>query len=163
MNNPEDGDLIGTSQGEVVIHRPRTEARVKLSPGLARGGLAHLARAGAAQVYLVLDEIRGTHDATVLNMHLRLPEDAASGRREEFAAGSVGLYGLRRASAQQGLQFTLDVTAFFAGLDPSSPSLTDDRDEVLVSILLHRELPASDPVVIGRILLLCRRERAQRP
>jgi tyrosinase len=157
MNPPKDSELMGLSSGEVVIDGPRTDTRVKLSPAAIQSVVARLSSAAdelpTARVYLALENVQGTHDASVLRVYLGLPEDAAASQRE-FHAGSVALYGLRRASVRhagssaQGLEFILDITPFFKGLPPASASLAD---ELIVSIRPHHELPAGSPVVIGRI------------
>jgi hypothetical protein len=147
MNRFDDGEVIGETPGEVVVHGVRTDIRVKLSPGVMAG-----TGAPAERVLMALEGIRGTHDATVLSVSLRLPADVSSDQDQEFRAGSLGLYGLRRASAGsgQGRRAILDATPFFRALTPTSASLVD---EIIVSIQLRRELPPGETIVIGRVVL----------
>jgi tyrosinase len=156
MSGAVDGEVIGTSPGEVAIHRSRTDSRVQLSSGAVQTIATRLSGAvgknPTEHVYLALDGIRGTQDASALSVYL-LP---ASDGPAEFFAGTVGLYGLRRASVRtatgsaHGLRFVLDVTPFFRDVIHASASRVD---EVIVSIRLRRELPVTAAVVIGRIVL----------
>jgi tyrosinase len=160
MKPPADSELVGASSGEIVVQGPRTDAVVPLDAAAVRELLARLGARGSAgsagHVYLCLDHIRGTHDATVLTVSLRLPE-AAAAAPHTFVAGSVGLYGLRRASVAHagspghGLGFVLDVTPFFESLRATHSSGTD---ALLVSIRAHRGLPAGSSVVIGQVRVL---------
>lgn len=137
MSSSEFGHVMGASPGEVAVHQLRTDARLKLRPGAADG----LVKSPSDRVYLVLDHVRGTRDAAVLHVHLALPGDEASDR----FMGAFGPYGLRRASAADGLQFSLDVTPFFEDFEGAS--------EIIVSLRLRRELPVEEATVIGRVLL----------
>ena len=68
------------------------------------------------RVFLNLENVRGTHDATVLSVYLNLPEGARPSDHPELLAGSVGLFGLRRAEFRDGhhggqsLNFVLEIT-----------------------------------------------------
>jgi tyrosinase len=157
MDTPKDSVLLGMSSGEVVIDGPRTDTRVTLSPAAIQSLVSRLSSAveepPAARVYLALEDVQGTHDASILRVHLELPKDTAKHQRE-FHAGSVALYGIRRASLRhagssaRGLGFILDITPFFKGLSPARSSLAD---EIIVSIRPHGGLPAGTTVVIGQI------------
>lgn len=155
MTASEDGEVIGTSSGEVVVRRLRTDVAVRLNAGTLQGIAARLSGARdkhpAEHVYLALDAIRGTQDASTLSVYIELPENHG-----EYFAGTVGLYGLRLATvaaenaSEKGLRFVLDVTPFFQGLDVAHAG---SSEELVVSIRLRRELPERAAVVIGRLVV----------
>jgi tyrosinase len=160
MSLPEEGEVIGATSGELVVHRLRTDAPLRLGPGTLRSVAARLSGARektpAEHVYLVLEGIRGKQDASALSVYIELPEGSAHGAQAAYFAGTVGLYGLRLASVvkenepPQGLRFVLDVTPFFRTLHMANAA---SSDELVVSIRLRRELPETAPVVIERVVM----------
>jgi tyrosinase len=161
MSADEKGELIGTGLSEVVIREASTEIRVELAPA-ALPKLASVATGArdVDRIYLTLEGIRGTRDATTLTVYLRFPDDGAFSRHPEFRAGTAALYGIRRASVRtpqgpgEGLDSTFDVTPFFRDL---SPAMTSSGSELIVSIRLRKELPASAGITIGRVALFHKR------
>ena len=133
----------------------RAQTIVKLTPEGQRtlGSLVSGASTGTPEssVYLGLENIRGDLDATVLAAYLNLPEGARPGDHRNLLAGSVGLYGLARASVSgnenggQGLTFYLDISRIV--IETKSP----DAEQIRVTIVSTRPLPDSVTLVIGRI------------
>lgn len=157
MSLPEEGEVLGTTSGELVVHRLRTDARLRLNAGKLRSVAARISAARektpAEHVYLILDGIRGKQDASALSVYIELPE---GGAQAEYFAGTVGLYGLRLASVAkekeppQGLRFVLDVTPFFRTLHIANAA---SSDELVISIRLRKELPESAAVVVERVVM----------
>lgn len=161
MTEGQEDELIGTGLSDIAIERQTTELRLEFAPGALR----QLASAVAAapdheRVYLRLEGIRGTRDATTLTVYLRLPHDAASVGQAEFRAGTAGLYGVRRASVRsspgsgEGLQSTFDVTPFFSDL---SGAAATSLNTLIVSIRLGQAPSDSPGITIGQVILLHRR------
>lgn len=164
MNASAGDELIGESSGEFVVRGARSDARLQLDPGITRRLLERLASPRAQvpseRVYLSLENIRGTRDASVLNVQLQRADSATADDEHAFRAGSLGLYGLRRASvpdagsAVRGLGYVLDVTAFFTGLGATG---THAIDELVVSIHSQQPMPEGSPIVIGCMRIFTRR------
>lgn len=75
--------------------------------GVAKGALP-------ARAYIVLQSVRGVRDATVLQIHLALDDVSAGGSGNGVLVGTVGLFGLRRASSsgtRSGLTCHVDITS----------------------------------------------------
>jgi tyrosinase len=158
-SDPEDGETLGRSEREVIVQGAGADTRLRLNPAALKRALASLAptggKASASRVYLAFHELRGTHDASVLRVSLH-PGGSVNeaDRKRSFQAGSLGLYGLRRASlggedpSAQGLEFVLEVTPFFTSLAAAGAT---PPEELTVSIRPRRELSSESSVAIGRI------------
>jgi tyrosinase len=167
MNAPADDELIGESSGEFVVRGARSDARLALDPVTTRRLLERLASLHAQvppeRVYLSLEDIRGTRDASILNVQLQRADSGTVDDENVFRAGSLGLYGLRRArvsdagSAGRGLGYVLDVTAFFEDLAATGAHAID---ELVVSIHSQHPAPEGSPIVIGRMRIFTRRSES---
>jgi tyrosinase len=161
MTLPKNAELLGSNSEELEIKglaahtlvRFTDEGRRKLLAGLPKTA----AESSRSQLYLVLENIRGTNDASVLNISISLPEDARPGEHRDLVAGAVGLYGLRRASLGtgqnrgSGLSFVLNITRLLSDL-LETRSL--DANAICVSIAPNRQLGNSADIVVGRVSIV---------
>jgi tyrosinase len=158
MALPKDAKLLGANVEALEMRASRAQTIVRLSPEGQRK-LASLVTGASAEtpaysVYLGLENIRGDLDATVLAAYLNLPEDARPGDHRNLLAGSVGLYGLGRASVSgdenggQGLTFFLDITRIVIDLIRTN---SPNAEEIRVTIVSARPFPDSVTIVIGRV------------
>jgi tyrosinase len=155
-------ELVGASQEAVSIKRAGASTAVKLDPGVRRKVSTSLRAAAAAapeaaapdRVFLNLENVRGTHDASVLSVYINLPEGAKPADHPELLAGSVGLFGLRKASFKddkhggEGLNFVLDITKIVDALHLRNAL---DVDSLHVTIVPHRPVPDQAQITVGRI------------
>jgi tyrosinase len=154
---PDDDELIGASQGDLVVRELNTDVPIPLNVvAIQRATARWVASAEVNErVYLALEGIRGKQDATTIDVRLRFSTGATARDQDDFSAGTVGLYGLRRATVSgYGLRFTLDVTPF---LRRGCLSATSLPGEVVVSLRLRQALAA--PIVIGRLALFFENHR----
>jgi tyrosinase len=152
--------LLGANAAPLRIQGRVSHTSIKLDPGenanLIRSFAAPSVAAVPDRVYLKLENVRGTTDASVLGVYLNLPENARPGDNRKLLAGHVALFGLRRASVKdgehggEGLTFLLDVTRIIDGLHLSN---TLDAISALVSIVPSRALPDKADITVGRISL----------
>jgi tyrosinase len=158
MTLPKEAELLGVNSGELEIKGSGAHTVVRLNTDVRHDLVASRANTSGGtsrdRVYLILENIRGTYDATILNVYINVPEDASQGDHRNLLAGSVGLYGLRRASIQHGedgglgLTFVLDITPILIE-QPAAKS--PDANEIRVSIVPHRQLPNAVEIVVGRV------------
>ncbi len=151
-------ELVGASQEALPITGSGARTTVKLSPDVRRKVSLSLANASLRnvpdRVFLHLDNVRGTHDASVLSVYINLPEGAKPSDHPELLAGSVGLFGLRRASASdgkhggQGLNFVLEITKI---IDRLHLSHALDADSLQVTVVPHQAVPEQAHITVGRI------------
>jgi tyrosinase len=125
-------------------------ARAKVVKSLAAPSEA----APPDRVFLHLENVRGTQNAPVLSVYINLPDGANPADHPELQAGSVGLFGLREASALgskhagQGLSFSLEITKIVDALHLNDKL---DADSLRVTIVSHRPIPEQVPITIGRV------------
>jgi tyrosinase len=151
-------ELVGASQNPLLIKGSGARTTVKLNPEVRTKVSQSLTTASAKnipdRVFLNLENVRGTHDASVLNVYINLPEGAKPGDHPELFAGSVGLFGLRRASVVdskhggQGLNFVLDITKI---IDTLQMNKALDVDSLEVTIVPHQPVPAQAEITVGRV------------
>jgi len=151
-------ELVGASQQAIPIKGAGASTSVKLDAGVRRKVAASLAMASETappdRVFLNLEDVRGTHDASVLSVYINLPEGANPSDHPELLAGSVGLFGLRRASevdgehGGQGLNFILEITKI---IDALHLNHTLDADALQVRIVPYRAVPDEEQITVGRV------------
>lgn len=142
-------ELVGSHDGSLMIRSSGARAQVKLDAGV-RSKLSDSLKTASLdappdRAYLQLENVRGARDAQKLQVYVN-----------EQLAGTVALFGLRRASAQNaehagnGLSFELDVTALIDSLYVENALATDALD---VRIQPSNAVDADAPISVGRISL----------
>ena len=170
MAAPKNVELLGASTEGVRFTGSEARAAVPLDAGVRRkvaaslrGATESLAAAAPAvpdRVFLNLENVRGTNDATAFNVYVNVPEGDDPARHPELLAGSVGLFGVRKASkaddkhAGDGLTFVLDISHVIDKLHLDGALDTSQLHVRLVPVKTAQEAPrAAKPadVSIGRI------------
>jgi len=151
-------EMVGANKGALAIKGSEASTTVKLDTDVRRKVSASLAAAAETaqpdRVFLNLENIRGTRDASVLYVYVNLPEGANPSDHPELLAGTVGLFGLRKASSQddkhggQGLNFVLDITDIFDTLHLKNALNTDSLH---VKIVPHQPVPEQANITVGRV------------
>jgi tyrosinase len=157
---PTQTELLGANEGPLHIQGRVSQTSVKLDSGVKSKVIQSLAAPSETalpdNVYLKLENVRGTSDATVLGVYVNLPENAKPRDSRKFLAGHVALFGLRRASVKdgghggEGLTFLLDVTPI---IDELHLAKTLDVGSLRVSIVPSRALSTKADITVGRISL----------
>jgi tyrosinase len=151
-------ELVGANRGPIAIKGAETRTTVKLDQDVrgkvsASFGLASES-APPDRIFLNLENVRGTQDASVLNVYINLPEGANPNDHPEHLAGSVGLFGLRRASSPdgrhggQGLNFVLEITRIVDALHLENAL---DADSLHVRIVPYQPVPEQANITVERI------------
>nr|WP_295922848.1 hypothetical protein [uncultured Dyadobacter sp.] len=158
MNLSPAAELIGTVPHPVAITGGGTDVQLAITPdGLKKLSATHSAATDAiakGHIYLALENILGTRDATILKIYVSFREDAL--RDDRLLTGSVSLFGLRRASAGKGdnkgagLDILLDITPTVTGVPAVKAG---ESYEMRIGIVPEAELPGSSDIVIGKISL----------
>ena len=147
--------LIASSDAPILVEGDGVEVPLRIDRAavvaLASEQAAHAGDASLFRFYLELEQVRGTHDATVLQVFLRTADATQAGHSLDTYLASVGLFGLRLAStgdAGEGLFYSLDITSHAARLQhaaaPAAASLC-------VAIRSRHTLPGGVGIHIGRV------------
>ncbi|RBP51162.1 tyrosinase family protein [Arenicella xantha] len=146
-NSDSDSELLGAQDGRQKIESSGLRASVKLDSGARNKMLSSFAAASASappnRAYLQLENVRGTRDANKLNVFVN-----------GSPAGSVALFGLRRASMKDGehggsgLTLEVDITSIIDTLHLDNAL---DVDALDVQILPERGVAAEAELSVGRI------------
>jgi tyrosinase len=160
---PNATELMGASLQGIKLQRTGAVAKItldtavqsKVSKSLALAATANTLEAATPdRVYVNLENVRGTFDASVLSVYINLPEGAKPADHPELLAGSVGLFGLRNASLKdgkhggEGLNFVLEITKIVDELHLNNAL---GVDSIQVRVVPHQALPDQAQITIGRI------------
>lgn len=152
-------ELLGANASPVRLsHGGGTPVEVKLHPDVQNRVAASLKLASTLtlpdELYLKLENVRGTQDATVLRVYIDLPPQADAATRRAQYVGSVGLFGLRRASVKHGahggsgLSFILDISRYVDKLYLENKLSEGD---IQVSLVPSGALPQAADIEVGRV------------
>lgn len=152
-------ELLGANTGPVQISNSgHTAVEVALHPVVQKNVVQSLKLASTIalpdELYLKLENVRGTQDATVLRVYVDLPPQADQTKQRAQFVGSVGLFGLRRASTKDGahggagLTFILDISRFVDTLFVENKL---SADSIQVSVESSSGLPQSNHIEVGRV------------
>ncbi|MGO9339444.1 MAG: tyrosinase family protein [Terracidiphilus sp.] len=151
-------ELVGASEQPLQIKGKGSTTTVRLDPAVRSKLSASLSAAAETlapdRTFLNLENVRGTHDGTALNVYINLPQGSLPADHPELLAGSVGLFGLHRASlpdgqhAGQGLSFILEITGIVDKLHLDGQL---DNDSLSVAVVPYNEVPGQAQLTVGRI------------
>ena len=147
MDSDADLELVGAHDTALKITSSGARASVQLDPSVRQKVSDSLATASDAtlpdHVYLQLENVRGNRDSYKLNVSVNQRD-----------AGTVALFGLRRASLKdgphggKGLTFILDITNIIDSLFLNS---NFDLDSLDVRIVPNQAVADSADITVGRI------------
>ncbi|HEU4416265.1 MAG TPA: tyrosinase family protein, partial [Candidatus Angelobacter sp.] len=148
-------ELVGANREALPIQGGEVRTSVKLDSTVRRKVSASLSAAAAQpaageralqkpalpdRVFLNLENVRGLSDATALQVYVGVPAGAKPADHPEQLAGSVGLFGVRKASlaegehAGQGLTFALEITNIVDALHLKNALDVDSLDVRIVPV-----------------------------
>jgi tyrosinase len=151
-------ELVGANEEPLQIRGNGVRSSVQLDQTVRRKVAASLSVSGEEatpdRVYLNLENVRGLADATSFKVYIALPENATPADHPENLAGTVALFGVRKASvaddeqAGQGLNFVLDITNIIDSLHLRNALDTDQLDVRIVPV---KPVPDAAQITVGRI------------
>jgi tyrosinase len=151
-------ELVGATQQPLPVQDGEVSATVHLDSAGRRKVSASLAKAAETnapdRVFLNLENVRGVSDSTAFHVYVGLPAGVDPAAHPELLAGSVALFGVRKASKPdgehggQGLTFVLEITDIVDNLHLNNALDVDTLDVRLVPV---KPIPPSAQITIGRI------------
>jgi len=113
------------------------------------------AAAGAPdRIFLNLENVRGLSDATAFEVYINVPEGEDPAKHPELLAGSIALFGVRKATladnthAGNGLTFVLEITHVIDTLHLAGAL---NADQLHVRLVPLNPVPEAAKISIGRI------------
>ena len=119
MPGPKTVELLGANNQSMRLAGAEARTTVMLDAAVQRKVTASLHAATAARpsapdrVFLNLENVRGVNDATAFSVYINVPEGDDPARHPDHLAGSIALFGVRKATmaddkhAGDGLTFVL--------------------------------------------------------
>jgi len=151
-------ELLGAYGQRMSVVGKEARARVTLDNTVKQKVTASLAAASQAKppdrVFLNLENVRGVNDAAVFNVYINAPEGDDPAKHPECKAGSVSLFGVRKATLKDGehsgngLTFVLEITDIVDRLHLAGAL---DAGHLDVRLVPRNPLLESAQVSIGRI------------
>jgi tyrosinase len=151
-------ELVGANRESLRITGTESRTSVQLDAAVRRKVAASLARAAETaapdRVFLNLENVRGLADSTAFRVYVGLPDGASPADHPERLAGSIALFGVRKASlpdgqhAGHGLTFVMEITNIIDALHLSNAL---DIDSLDVRIVPVKAVPEDAQISIGRI------------
>ncbi|HEV2186401.1 MAG TPA: hypothetical protein VGR70_04295 [Stellaceae bacterium] len=158
MVTSRDVELLGanTETVRLVGHEARTTV---VLDNTVKGKLTATLRAASERalpdrVFLNLENVRSVNDAAVLNVYINAPEGEDPARHPECKAGSIALFGVRKASltegehAGNGLTFVLEISTIMDRLHLSGAL---GADQLKVRLVPRNPVSEAAQISIGRI------------
>lgn len=157
-------EMVGANERPLrIAGRDEVRASVRLDDQTRRKMTTKLATAAVEEgapvvtpdrVFLNLENVRGLLDATAFEVYVNVPEGADPADHPDRRAGSVGLFGVRQATAPDeehagaGLTFVLEITHIVNALHLENAL---DANALEVRIVPITEVPEEAQVSIGRV------------
>jgi tyrosinase len=159
MAAPEKVELLGANVGPLpLVGAEGARTTVSLDPAVHSKVTASLVGAKAGghpdRVFLNLENVRGLNDATIFDVYVDVPEGQDPAEHADRLAGSVALFGVRKASqadaqhAGDGLTFVLEITDIVDALHLNGELLKGKLDVRLVPL---NPVPDASKISIGRV------------
>jgi tyrosinase len=158
MATPRNVELLGANKESVRLVGREARTTVALDDAVKRKVTASLTAATEAappdRVFLNLENVRGLNDATVFSVYINLPEGEDPAQHPECRAGSLSLFGVRKATladqehAGNGLTFVLEITRI---IDRLHLAKALDAAQLDVRLVPRNPVDEASQVSIGRI------------
>jgi tyrosinase len=150
-------ELLGANAGSLRLSGAEARTSVKLDTSVQRKVSASLTAAAPSvpdRIFLNLENVRGANDATTFSVYINVPDDGDPAKYPDHLAGSIGLFGVRKASladdkhAGDGLTFVLEITHVVDSLHLAG---TLNAKEIQVRLVPQKPVPEQAKISIGRI------------
>jgi len=161
MREPEAAELIGASQTSVDLSRGSVETPVQLDKLASSKVFTSLKVAGLSadpqlpdRVFLNMENIRGKSDSAVFHVYINLPDGVDPASYPQLLAGTLALFGVRKASKPDGdhggngVGQALEITHIIDALHLEG---VQDLSQLKVRFIPVSTVVPADQFTIGRV------------
>jgi len=160
MGRPKPAELLGANNQTLSLSGTEARSSVTLDASVQRKVVTSFDAATAAtpsapdRIFLNLENVRGLSDATAFNVYINVPEGEDPAKHPDRLAGSVALFGVRKATladakhAGNGLTFVLEITHVIDALHLAGAL---NVSQLHVRLVPFKPVPQAAQISIGRI------------
>lgn len=162
MNNQQSVELLGANSTKMALVGRTASTQVQLDNGMmrrvARSFTAFEASESSVQepdrIFLNIENIRSAKDGAVIDVYINLPSGADPADHPDLRAGTIGLFGVRKASLIDqphgglGVTEVLDITHIFDALHLSGGL---EVPNLQVQFFFRNELTPKQNVTVERV------------
>jgi len=160
MAGPKTVELLGANNESLSVVGTEAGTSVTLDAAVQRKVSTSLESAGAAgktapdRIFLNLENVRGLNDATAFSVYINVPEGEDPAQHPELLAGSIALFGVRKATlaegahAGDGLTFVFEITHI---IDAMHLAGALNASQLRVRLVPTKPVPEAAQIRIGRI------------
>jgi len=160
MAEPKTVELLGANNQSLRLTGTEARTSVALDAAVQRKVSMSLQTAATAakpapdRIFLNLENVRGLNDATAFSVYIDVPEGDDPAQHPELLAGSIALFGVRKATLADGkhpgdgLTFVLEITHIIDALHLAGALNVSQLQIRLVPI---NPVPEAAQISIGRI------------
>jgi tyrosinase len=160
MARPKTVELLGANSQSLRLVGTEASTSVALDAAVQRKVSASIQSVTAAEptvpdrVFLNLENVRGLSDSTVFSVYINVPEGKDPAQYPDHLAGSVALFGVRKATeaddqhAGDGLTFVIEITHL---VDTLHLAGTLNVAQLHVQLVPVNPVPEDAQISIGRI------------
>jgi tyrosinase len=157
MAAPKNVELLGANTQSLRLSGTEARTSVKLNTSVQRKVSASLTAAAPTapdRIFLNLENVRGLSDAVAFGVYINVPDGADPAKYPDHLAGSIALFGVRKASkaddkhAGDGLTFVLEISHVVDSLHLAGGL---NANELHVRLVPQNPVPEAAQVSIGRI------------
>jgi tyrosinase len=156
---PKTVELLGANNESIRLSGTQARTSIALDPAVRNRLSDNLREAPAGstapdRVFLNLENVRGISDATAFNVYINVPEGENPANYPDHLAGSVALFGVRKASeaddkhAGDGLTYVLEISDI---IDRLHLSRAIDAGQLHVLLVARNPVATEAQISIGRI------------
>ena len=160
MAGPKTVELLGANNESLRLIGAEAGTSVTLDAAVQRKVSTNLETAGAAgrpapdRIFLNLENVRGLNDATAFSVYINVPEGEDPAQHPQLLAGSIALFGVRKATlvdgeqAGDGLTFVFEITQI---IDAMHLAGALNVSQLRVRLVPIKPVPEAAQISIGRI------------
>ena len=160
MAGPKTVELLGANNESLRVIGAEAGTSVTLDAAVQRKVSNSLETAGAAgkpapdRIFLNLENVRGLNDATAFSVYINVPEGEQPAQHPELLAGSIALFGVRKATladgehAGDGLTFVFEITHIIDVLHLAGAL---NVSQLRVQLIPIKPVPEAAQISVGRI------------
>lgn len=161
VSSGDNVELVGANRGSLSIQGTEVGTTVEMDAGARKRVVSSLSAVAESatpsapdRVFLNLENVRGLADSTTFSVYVGLPDGPSPVGNPDQLAGTIALFGVRKASAAdgehagEGLNYSFEITDIVDAMHLSS---SFDVDTLNVRIVPVNPVAPEAQITVGRV------------